>query len=91
MNQSTEIAEFLSLHIELTRGSIAVTKLGNVAVQMYQYRAIIGPPRTVFFSFASSGSYFRACTSFVHDCTQLQHGCTTQTKRERTETMMCST
>lgn len=39
MNQNAQTAQFLSMQV-LKRGLNTVTKLGNVALQMYQERAI---------------------------------------------------
>lgn len=49
MRQNTRIARFRSMPIKLTRGSVTVPKLGNVAFRIHQQRTIIGPSRTVFF------------------------------------------
>lgn len=68
-NQHTQVAEFLSMQVKMTRGLVTKTKAEKGAFQIYQQRAIIGPQRTVPVTFESSGSYVRVRISFASDCT----------------------
>lgn len=47
MSQNPHLSRFLSMQAKIDYGLITVTRLKNVAFQIYQWRAIIGPPRTV--------------------------------------------
>lgn len=66
MNQNAQIARFLSIHVILTRGLIAVTNLDDVAFEMYTNSAKLFDlhEQCLFFVFCVFRFIFR-CLNFI--------------------------